>query len=64
MPVSFPNLRRPKIEQTPRFDPEAPTFDVRGKPLQKAKHWSAPESFGSRAHFNTDTDPATLDIQV
>nr|XP_029724977.1 neural cell adhesion molecule 1-B-like [Aedes albopictus] len=39
------------------------SFDVRGKPLQKAKHWSAPESFGSRAHFNTDTDPATLDIQ-
>ncbi|XP_055644329.1 neural cell adhesion molecule 1-like [Toxorhynchites rutilus septentrionalis] len=39
------------------------SFDVRGKPLQQARHWSAPESFGPRAHFNTDTDPATLDIQ-
>ncbi|XP_065084248.1 protein turtle homolog A-like [Ochlerotatus camptorhynchus] len=39
------------------------SFDVRGKPLQQANHWSAPESFGTRAHFNTDTDPATLDIQ-
>uniref|UniRef100_A0A182PQZ4 Uncharacterized protein n=1 Tax=Anopheles epiroticus TaxID=199890 RepID=A0A182PQZ4_9DIPT len=38
-------------------------FDVRGKPLQQARHWSAPEIFGPRAHFNTDTDPATLDIQ-
>lgn len=40
------------------------SFDVRGKPLQQARHWSAPEIFGPRAHFNTDTDPATLDIQV
>ncbi|XP_035910721.1 neural cell adhesion molecule 1-like isoform X3 [Anopheles stephensi] len=39
------------------------SFDVRGKPLQQARHWSAPEIFGPRAHFNTDTDPATLDIQ-
>jgi hypothetical protein len=39
-------------------------FDVRGKPLQQARHWSAPEIFGPRAKFNTDTDPATLDIEV
>uniref|UniRef100_A0A182F247 Uncharacterized protein n=1 Tax=Anopheles albimanus TaxID=7167 RepID=A0A182F247_ANOAL len=42
---------------------EVKRFDVRGKPLQQARHWSAPEIFGPRAHFNTDTDPATLDIQ-
>jgi len=35
---------------------------VRGKPLQLARHWSAPEIFGSRAKFNTDVEPATLDI--
>lgn len=40
------------------------SFDVRGKPLQQARHWSAPEIFGSRAKFNADTDPATLDIDV
>ena len=40
------------------------SFDVRGKPLQQARHWSAPEIFGPRAKFNTDTDPATLDIEV
>ncbi|CRL01064.1 CLUMA_CG014257, isoform A [Clunio marinus] len=39
------------------------SFDVRGKPLQQARHWSAPEIFGSRAKFNADTDPATLDIE-
>lgn len=40
------------------------SFDVRGKPLQQARHWSAPEIFGSRAKFNTNTDLATLDIEV
>ncbi|CAO1368871.1 unnamed protein product [Diamesa hyperborea] len=39
------------------------SFDVRGKPLQQARHWSAPEIFGSRAKFNTDIDPATLEIE-
>lgn len=38
------------------------SFDVRGKPLNLARHWSAPEIFGSRAKFNTETEPATLDI--
>jgi hypothetical protein len=40
------------------------SFDVRGKPLQQARHWSAPEIFGSRAKFNANADPATLDIEV
>lgn len=40
------------------------SFDVRGKPLQAARHWSAPEIFGSRAKFNANSDPATLDIEV
>lgn len=39
------------------------SFDVRGKPLQLARQWSAPEIFGSRAKFNTDVEPATLDIE-
>lgn len=40
------------------------SFDVRGKPLSQARHWSAPETFGSRAKFNTASDPATLDLEV
>lgn len=40
------------------------SFDVRGKPLQQARHWSAPEIFGPRAKFNTNADPASLDIEV
>lgn len=40
------------------------SFDVRGLPLSQARHWSAPETFGTRAKFNTETDPATLDIEV
>lgn len=40
------------------------SFDVRGRPLNDAQHWSAPETFGSRARFNADVDPATLDIKV
>ncbi|XP_031617439.1 nephrin-like isoform X2 [Contarinia nasturtii] len=39
------------------------SFDVRGRPLNDAQHWSAPETFGSRARFNADVDPATLDIK-
>ncbi|KAG5676002.1 hypothetical protein PVAND_005857 [Polypedilum vanderplanki] len=39
------------------------SFDVRGKPLTDARHWSAPEIFGSRAKFNTDVEPAVLDIE-
>jgi hypothetical protein len=39
------------------------SFDVRGKSLQLARQWSAPEVFGSRAKFNTDVEPATLDIE-
>lgn len=40
------------------------SFDVRGRPLNDAQHWSAPETFGSRARFNAEVDPATLDIKV
>lgn len=40
------------------------SFDVRGKPLSQARHWSAPETFGSRAKFNTASEPATLDLEV
>lgn len=40
------------------------SFDVRGKPLAQARHWSAPETFGSRAKFNTASEPATLDLEV
>lgn len=40
------------------------SFDVRGRPLENAQHWSAPETFGSRARFNADVEPATLDIKV
>ncbi|XP_037038777.1 hemicentin-1 isoform X2 [Bradysia coprophila] len=39
------------------------SFDVRGKPLAQARHWSAPETFGSRAKFNTASEPATLDLE-
>lgn len=49
------------IHAKPKFNY---SFDVRGKPLQQARHWSAPEIFGSRAKFNANTDPATLDIEV
>lgn len=40
------------------------SFDVRGKPLDQARHWSAPETFGSRAKFNADSDPASLELEV
>ncbi|XP_060810610.1 nephrin-like [Amyelois transitella] len=35
-------------------------FDVRGKHLSEARHWSAPEVFGPRAHFATAPAPAAL----
>lgn len=35
---------------------------MRGKPLAQARHWSAPEVFGSRAYFRTVSDPAQLVI--
>ncbi|XP_047005128.1 nephrin-like [Schistocerca americana] len=39
------------------------SFDVRGKPLSQAAHWSAPEVFGSRAYFRTVSDPAQLVLE-
>ncbi|KAJ0182176.1 hypothetical protein K1T71_002898 [Dendrolimus kikuchii] len=36
------------------------SFDVRGKHLSEARHWSAPEVFGPRAHFATSPPPAAL----
>ncbi|XP_045486297.1 nephrin [Pieris rapae] len=36
------------------------SFDVRGKHLSEARHWSAPEVFGPRAHFSTSPPPASL----
>jgi hypothetical protein len=40
------------------------SFDVRGKPISDARHWSAPEIFGPRAKFNTEpTTSATLNIE-
>ncbi|XP_041988742.1 neural cell adhesion molecule 1-B-like [Aricia agestis] len=36
------------------------SFDVRGKHLSEARHWSAPEVFGPRAHFVTSPPPASL----
>ncbi|XP_050526353.1 nephrin isoform X2 [Daktulosphaira vitifoliae] len=38
------------------------SFDVRGMPLNKARHYSAPEVFGSRATFRTVTEPACLNV--
>lgn len=49
------------LENNPKFNY---SFDVRGKALQQAKEWSAPEIFGSRAKFNANSDPATLEIEV
>lgn len=39
------------------------SFDVRGKPLSQARHWSAPEVFGSRAYFRTVSEPAQLVVE-
>ena len=38
------------------------SFDVRGKPLSRASHWSAPDLFGTRAYFRTVSEPAQLVI--
>ncbi|XP_049768069.1 hemicentin-2-like [Schistocerca cancellata] len=38
-------------------------FDVRGKPLGQATHWSDPEVFGSRAFFRTVSEPAVLRLE-
>ncbi|CAD7086100.1 unnamed protein product [Hermetia illucens] len=40
------------------------SFDVRNKlSTDEPRHWSAPEVFGSRAKFNFDSTPASLDIK-
>ncbi|XP_075223861.1 nephrin-like [Lycorma delicatula] len=39
------------------------SFDVRGKPLNQASRWSAPEVFGDRAYFRTNVDPAKLVVE-
>ncbi|KAM3957695.1 LOW QUALITY PROTEIN: sidestep II transmembrane protein [Aphomia sociella] len=36
------------------------SFDVRGKHLSEARHWSAPEVFGPRAHFSIPPPAALL----
>lgn len=42
------------------------SVDVREKGVQRAaaKHWSAPEVFGSRASFSIDNKPESLVIKV
>jgi len=42
------------------FHIEFHSLDVRGKPFQAAKHWSAETPFGKRAHFRTVSEPARL----
>ncbi|KAL0849658.1 hypothetical protein ABMA28_013912 [Loxostege sticticalis] len=42
---------------------ESYIFDVRGKHLSEARHWSAPEVFGPRAHFSTSPPPAALVVR-
>ncbi|KAL7041688.1 hypothetical protein ACKWTF_000854 [Chironomus riparius] len=63
-PLSTPSREKAYMVLWFKNDVKIPiySFDVRGKPLQLARHWSAPEIFGSRAKFNTDVEPATLDI--
>lgn len=39
------------------------SFDVRGKPLSQARHWSDPEVFGTRAKFFPLSTPAKLIIE-
>ncbi|GAB0089383.1 hypothetical protein DMENIID0001_039110 [Sergentomyia squamirostris] len=39
------------------------SFDFRSKSLSHVRHWSAPEVFGSRATFNVQSSPASLDIK-
>ncbi|XP_026314447.1 nephrin-like [Hyposmocoma kahamanoa] len=38
-------------------------FDVRGKHLTEARHWSAPEVFGPRAHFSVAAPTAALVVR-
>lgn len=41
------------------------SVDIREKDSQRAaKHWSAPEVFGSRASFSVDEKPESLVIKV
>ncbi|XP_050308280.1 nephrin [Anthonomus grandis grandis] len=39
------------------------SFDVRGKSMSQARHWSAPEVFGTRAYFRTVSEPAQLVVE-
>ncbi|XP_065338452.1 nephrin-like isoform X2 [Cloeon dipterum] len=39
------------------------SYDVRGKSLSEALHWSAPEVFGSRAKFHVVASPAQLLVE-
>ncbi|XP_047105067.1 neural cell adhesion molecule 2-like [Schistocerca piceifrons] len=39
------------------------SFDVRGRPLSQATHWSSPEAFGPRAYFRTVSEPAQLVLE-
>ncbi|XP_055381972.1 uncharacterized protein LOC129612415 [Condylostylus longicornis] len=40
------------------------SFDVRDKSKPDSlQHWSAPDAFGPRAHFNFNSSPASLDIK-
>ncbi|CAG9769833.1 unnamed protein product [Ceutorhynchus assimilis] len=39
------------------------SFDVRGKSMSQAKHWSSPEVFGTRAYFQAVSEPAQLVIE-
>jgi hypothetical protein len=38
------------------------SFDVRGKSMSQAKHWSDEKVFGTRAYFRTVSEPAQLVI--
>uniref|UniRef100_A0A8D8DQZ3 Protein turtle n=1 Tax=Culex pipiens TaxID=7175 RepID=A0A8D8DQZ3_CULPI len=38
------------------------SLDVRGKSLNDAQHWSAPQVFGTRARYVLESDPAYLEL--
>jgi len=38
------------------------SFDVRGRPFEKALYWSDTNSFGPRAYFVTGQQPAKLSV--
>lgn len=40
------------------------SFDVREKQFSQAVHWSAPQDFGTRAYFVTNTDSTFLELTV